>query len=105
MQHGGELRHPFLPFTTLQPPAPGGNVLRHGHVGEEGILLEEIPHLPLLGRQVDMPLTVKKHLAVQDNPPPVRPLNTSNTLEGQALAATRGAQQGQGLSLCLKLRF
>ena len=74
----------------------GGDVLRHGHVGEEGVLLKEISHAPLLGRQVDVFPAVKEHLAVQFNVTPIRAENPGDALECHALAAAGGAQQRQG---------
>ena len=80
----------------------GGDVLRHGHVGEEGVLLKEISHAPLLGRQVDTFPAVKEHLAVQFNVTPIRAENPGDALECHALAAAGGAQQRQGFASGLK---
>ena len=73
----------------------GGDVLRHGHVGEEGVLLKEISYAPLLGRQVDTFPAVKEHLAVQFDVTPIRAENPGNALECHAFAAAGGAQQRQ----------
>lgn len=62
-------------------------------------MLEQIAHPPPLGRQINMGGAVKEHLAIQDDAPPVRPLDTGNAFKGQALAAARGTQQSQRLSL------
>ena len=45
-------------------PGGHGDVLLHGVMGEQGVLLEEIPHLPLLGRQVHPLFVVKQHSTV-----------------------------------------
>ena len=55
--------------------------------------MEEIAHLPLLGRKIDALFVVKQHPAVQLNMPPVRGLHAGNALERQALPAAGGPQQ------------
>ena len=75
----------------------------HRHVGEQGILLEEIPHPPLLGRQVDLGGAVEEGHAVQHDAPPVRGQDPRHTPERHALSAAGGTQQRQGLPLRFKL--
>ena len=64
-------------------------------MGEEGVVLKEIAHPPLLGRQVDFGLAVKEDPAVQDDSAPVRPQQPGNTAQAHALSAAGGPQQGQ----------
>ncbi len=73
--------------------------MRHSHVGKEGILLEEVSHPPPLRRQVHPGGTVVEHPAVQLNVPLVRPQDARYALEGHGLAASRGSQQSQCLSV------
>lgn len=69
------------------------DVLQHRHVREEGVLLEEIPHPPLLRRKVDVLFTVEKCFAVEDDVSPVRRHNPGNAFERYALAAAGSAEQ------------
>ena len=86
-------------------PAGGGvffglqaaeDVLLHRHVGEQGIVLEQQPHTPLLGRQVDAFFAVKQHPAVQHNAAPVGLDDAGDAAEGHAFAAARGPQNRRG---------
>ena len=87
--------------------APGGNVPCARHVGEKGVVLEEVSHPPSLGRQIHPAGAVEEHLAVQLDPSPVGPLDAGNTLQSHALPAPGGAQKrqcgpGRGLELCVQ---
>ena len=100
-----------LSFSTLQIHCPddlidhlvrilfvsdtGSNVLPYGHIREQGILLKQIAYFSLLGRQVDFLLGVKQDSSIQNNPAPIRFLDTCNALERHALAAAGGSQQSQ----------
>ena len=64
---------------VLLPPQAAEDILGHRHVGEQGVVLEQVAHPPLLGRQVDALVRVEEHLAVQDDFAPVRPLNPGDT--------------------------
>ena len=48
-QLGNQLRRPLPPPGFFQPPETDGDILFYGHLGKEGVLLEEIAYLPLLG--------------------------------------------------------
>ena len=89
-----DLRKPlFLLIPVLFPVQAAEDVLPHGHVREERIVLKQVADLPFLGRQVDVLFGVEQHRAVQLNMPPVRPFDAGNAFEGKALAAARGTQQ------------
>ena len=92
----------YLSFPAGLVPHRRGDVLPHRHVGEQGILLEQVPHLPLLGRQVDFGSAVVESDAVQDDLSRIRRQDAGDALEGHGLAAPGGPQQGQRLVLCLK---
>ena len=83
-------------------PDGRGDVLPHRHVGEQGVLLEQIPHPPPLGRQVDPGGAVIQGDAVQLDVPLVRRQDARYALEGHGLAAPGGSQQGQRLVPGLK---
>ena len=78
-------------------PQPGGDVLLHRHGGEQGVVLEQQAHPPLLGPQVDLFLRVEQHPAVHHDAARVRPLDARDAPQGHGLAAARGPQQGQHL--------
>ena len=80
------------------------DVLGHGHVGEQGVLLEEVAYPPLLGRQVDMLVAVEQRLAVQHDAALVGGHDPGDALQGHALAAAGGTQQGHGALGRLELR-
>ena len=69
------------------------NVLQHRHVREEGVLLEEIPHPPLLRREIDVLFAVEERFAVEDDVSPVRRHDPGNAFERYALAAAGIAEQ------------
>ena len=77
---------------------PHGNVLGHRHVGEEGVILEEIAYFPLLRGQVNATLRVEEYLIIQHNAAPVGFFDPGDALEGEALAAARGTQQAGDLA-------
>ena len=68
-------------------PGSHSDVLLHGVVGKEGVLLEEIPHLPLLGRQVHPLFVVKQHSTVQFDVSCVRGEQSGNTPQSHRLTA------------------
>ena len=101
--HGHRLLEQGLLFVPVRLPAQAAqNVLGHRHIGEQGVALEQVAHPPPLGGQVDALFAVEQGLAVQDDTPPVGPLNAGNAFEGHALAAARGAQQAQHAALGFK---
>ena len=89
------LRHLCLAAALV--PHGRGDVLPHRHVGEQGVLLEQVSHPTPLGRQVDPGGAVIQGDAVQLDVPLVRRQDTRHTFEGHGLAAPRGSQQGQRL--------
>ena len=101
----------FHPVQGKIPDEPGGHglplvlghrhadVFHHRHVGEQGVLLEQVSHPALLGRQVDPRLGVVEHPAVQHDAFPVRLLDAGDALQGQAFAAAAFPQDGEDLVL------
>ncbi len=85
-----------LPFrSVLLPVEAAQNVLPHRHIGKQGVILEQIPHPPLLRRQVDPFFRIKQRLPVQHDGSPVRPFDARDALQGHAFAAAGGPQQAQ----------
>ena len=68
------------------------DVFLHRHIGEQGVVLEKIPQLPLLWRQVDPLFAVKQHPVMKHDPPPIRGHDPRDAFEGHALAAAGGPQ-------------
>ena len=74
-----------------------GDVLGDGEVGEELVVLEEQGRLALLGGEVDLLVAVEEGLAVDDDVPRVRRLDTGYAAQGEALAAAAGPEKPDGL--------
>ena len=70
------------------------HVLLHGHVGEQGVVLEQQTHIALLGRQVDALSAVEQHPAIQHDAPLVWPDDACNAAQGHAFAAAGRTQKG-----------
>ena len=51
------------------PVGAGQNILLHGHVGKQGIALEQQSRAPLLGSQIDPFFRVEQGNAIHDDPP------------------------------------
>ena len=72
------------------------DILLHSHIGEQGVVLEQQSHAPLLRRQVDVPVTVKQHPPVQHDASAIRLYNACNASQCHAFAAAGSAQQSGG---------
>ena len=97
----------LLPPGAFILPAPqqsGLDILRHCHIGKQGVILEQVPDLPFLGRQVDPSAAVKEDAAVPSYLPPVRPHKPGHSLEGHALPTAGGPQYAQASVLRLKAK-
>ena len=98
--HGHRVLEQSLLFAPVRLPAQAAqDILRHRHIGKQGVALEQVAHPTPLRRQVDALFAVEQSLTVQDDAPPVGPLDPGDALEGHALAAARGAQQAQHAAL------
>ena len=95
LHQGQDLRHPLgnlRLFQLLQLQAKG-HVLKHGHMGEQRIVLEKDADVPLIGRDLGHILPVHQDAALRglskagDHP------------QGGGLAAAAAAQQGDHLSV------
>ena len=71
---------------------PAEDVLPHGHVREERVVLEEIAHAPLLRPEVHALFAVEERDAVELYMPGVRPLDARDAAERHALAAAARAE-------------
>ena len=100
VHNGSYHRFPFLPVRF--PAGTGPNVLQHRHVGEQGVILEHQPRVPLLGGEIDALFGVEQYHVIHHDPPLVRSLDARDALEGHALAGTGGTQQGQRFIPCFK---
>ena len=98
--------HLLFPAGLVRFPAQAAqDVLPHRHVGEQCVILKQIAHLPLLGRQVNFFVGIKQRHAVQHDAALVRRFHTGDAFQGQAFAAAGGPQQAQhggGVVLGLK---
>ena len=65
----------------------GTDILFHGHVRKECIVLEQIADMALLRLQVDVLLRVKEHSAIEDDSAFIRSHNAGDASEGHGLAA------------------
>ena len=72
------------------------DVLTHGHIRKESIVLKEIADAARLRREVDALFAVKEDALVQDNLSAVGTLEPRDALERHALAAARCAEEGEG---------
>ena len=71
-----------------------GDVLVHGHVGPQGVVLEQEAHLPLVGGDVDAQAAVEHHLVADGDAAAGGRLQARDHPQGGGLAAAGGAQQG-----------
>ena len=79
-----------LPFLDLQAE---GDVFEHGHVLEQGVVLEDEPDVALLHGQVINALTANEHVTGG------RHFQTGDHAEHGGLAAAAGSEQGHQLAL------
>ena len=75
----------------LLVPHCRGDVLAHSHIGEQGILLEQVAYISLLGRQIDVCGAVEQGHAVQHDLAVIRRQDTGNAPQRDGLAAAGGA--------------
>ena len=87
---------------TPRPTDAGGNILLDRHVGKQGVILEQIPHVPLLRRQVDLSLGIKQDFSVEDDAPLIGLLDARDAFQRHALAAAGGSEQSQNFIFRLK---
>src|SRR5206468_9714294 len=79
-------RHPLFPYTTLfRSPQREGDVLAHGHVVEERVVLEEHPELEAEGLELEIAELVDVFL-VDDHPARVGAEQAGEHLQEHALA-------------------
>jgi hypothetical protein len=88
------LAHALLDLAPRHPPAlrTEGDVLRHRHVREEGIALEDHVRVPLVGRHVRRIPSVDQDLSLR------QPLEAGQHAERRRLAAPAGAEQREELA-------
>ena len=98
----GELVRPRLPQVgDAEPPeqvvhagaAAVRDVLLHGHVREERVLLEHEPDGALLGREVDLPFGVEPHRPPERDAAPFRVCKPGDAAQHGRLACTRGPDE------------
>ena len=56
-------------FFCLQPAK---DILFYGHIGQQGVVLEQQSHAPLLRRQIDVLCAVEQHPPVQHDASAIR---------------------------------
>ena len=77
---------------VLFPLRAAEDILPHGHVGEEGVVLEEVAHLSLLRLEVYTLLAVEKRDSVENNFALVGALYARYAAESHALSAAGWAE-------------
>ena len=81
------------------------DVLPHGHIRKQRIVLEQITDLPLLRREVDVLFRIEQRASVQYDPAAIRALDARDAFQRQALSASGSAQNAGNAVLNLKIRF
>ena len=83
-------------------PGPGaagiGDVLLHGHVREERVLLEDETDASLLRQPVDPCRRVEEHAAVERDPPALGPDESGDRAQDARLARAGGADERERLA-------
>jgi hypothetical protein len=101
----------LLPLARQQAETPVffqriGDILLHGQMRKQGIVLKEISHVALSCRQIGPLAVIKEKLATHRNTTAVRPDQAGNSLDGQTFSRTRGPEDhGQivmGRKCCLQ---
>ena len=88
----------------VRPLRPGvGDVLRHGHVREEGVLLEDEADRAMLRRKVDLGLRVEPRLAREGHVSPLGPQEPCDRSQHARLARARRADERDRLATDLEL--
>ena len=88
----------------LRDMAHGGEqILPHGHVGEQGVALEQVAHMPRPRRFIDELAAVEQHMVVQDDGAAVGLFQPRDAFEGHALAAARRAQKTHDAAVAVKM--
>ena len=102
-EHPDLLRQQFFFLRLVLPSDAAEDILLHGHIREQRILLEEVADPALLGWQVDLLLAVEEHPVAEHDAPLVGRHDTGDALQGHALAAARSAEQRRRLVRRFKL--
>ena len=93
----------FVPFQVFQAE---GDVLIHRHVGPQGVILEQEAHVALVGGQVDAPVRVKDHIAVDADGALRGGLQARDHAQGGGFAAAGGAQQcNEGIAFDIQVQI
>ena len=71
-----------------------GDILIHGHIGPQGVVLEQEAHLALVGRNVDAHITVENHLVADGDFSAGGGLQAGDHPQRGGFAAAGWAQQG-----------
>jgi hypothetical protein len=75
-----------------------GDVLPHGHVREERVVLEDEADATVLGREVDPGGRVEEHLAVERDAPALGARKARDRAQNRRLPGSRGPDQREGLA-------
>ena len=81
------------------------NILPHGHVRKQGVVLKQIANLTLLRRHIDALFGIEQRHAVEDDPALVRCFNARDALKRHALAAAGRAKQTENAAVRFKGGF
>ena len=87
------------------PSCTGADVLQHRHIGKQRVVLEQQTRVALLGGEIDSLFRVEERHAVYHDPAPVGLFDARDTFERHALAAARGAQEGDHLVAAGKMHI
>ena len=101
--HGGQLKNlqhliQAQPFLMRQAPAPAffqaeGDVLGHRQVGEKGVILENVTHVPAAGRHLDIGRGIEQDPVAHHDAAGIRSDQAGDGLERHGLAGPRGTEK------------
>ena len=84
------------------PPLSKGDILLHGHVRKQRIILKKITDFPFLWLQKNLFSGIKKGNSVNHDPPFFRSFDPGNTFQGQAFPTSGSAQDSDPLFFTFK---
>ena len=81
------------------------DIARNGHIGEEGVILEQVADAALLWREVNVLCTVKQHLVIEADDAAIGLFDTRDTFEGHAFSRAGCTEQREYAMIPLDMHF